>query len=145
VEEEGGDGVGLYTVSENDGHDVEGVGFDPGGYFAEVGLYSAGVEQVAGCVAEVQRVVDVVRLALEYAHAVVELLGYAVVLVARDVAGPCEGRVVRAHFGDVGVLAVAELDVVIAGLRVGGEGGRRLRSGWRQGPVVGAAEVGDGS
>ena len=83
--------------------------------------------------AVVERAVDVVRLALQHADPVVELLRHAVLLVRLHVALAREGRVVCGDFGDVGVLAGAELRVAVAGLRVGGSRGCGRVGCWRAG------------
>lgn len=59
--------------------------------------------------------VDIVRLALNHANAVIELNGNSAVLVGGEVARFVESRVVGTNLGDVAVLAVTELRVVVAG------------------------------
>ena len=67
----------VVAVADQDGHDVVGVGFHPAGDVGEIGLGGAGVEEVAGGVAVVQRIADQVGLPLQHANAVVELLRHA--------------------------------------------------------------------
>lgn len=90
---------------------------------AEERVERARVLEHAGRVAEPDRVVggDRVRLALEVADAEVELRRYGQVLVVLG-EGADEGAVVGAQVGDVGVLAVAEGRLAVAGGCCGCEG-----------------------
>ncbi|KUI74277.1 hypothetical protein VM1G_11956 [Cytospora mali] len=102
----------VIAVLEQDGHDVEAVRCHPVLYIYEPVRDTAGIEDVTGRVAEVRYgVVDrPVHLALEEAHAIVQLLCHGEGLVRRRVARPDERGVVAPDVGDVAVPAVAELD-----------------------------------
>ena len=90
----------------------------PGCDFAEIVFYSTRVEQVAGGVAKVQRAIDIVSRSLQHADAIVELLRYTILLVARNVILSRVRRVVGGYLSDIGVLAGAEFEVVVARLSV---------------------------
>ena len=110
--------VAPVIVSEEDGDHVEGMGFDPGSNLTEVVLHRAFIEKIAGGMAVVQRAIGVVGLSLQHADAIVELLCYRVLLVTCRIVLTCEGRVMCANFGYVGILPAAELDIVVARLGI---------------------------
>jgi hypothetical protein len=72
---------------------------------------------------------------LEHTDPVVELLRYAVDLVARKIPVSCKRRVVSAYFGDVGVFAVAEFRIVVTWLCIRWKSWRRLRTCGCERPV----------
>jgi hypothetical protein len=134
----------VVVVAEDDRDDIEGVCFDPCYDLLQVVLDRAGVEEIARCVAVVESTVDVVGLALQHANAIVQLLSHAVVLVTAYVALLSERRIVSSDLGDVGIFAVAELEVVVARLCVLRQGCRACgRSSRCPGPVA-TANVDDG-
>ena len=128
------------AVTDEDGHDVERVRLDPARNGGQVGLHGPGIEQVARRVAVVQGAVQHVRLALQHAHAVVELGDDIQRLVAGGGVGPGEHGVVRGDLRDVAVPARAKLWVVVAELGVGwrgGGGGAGSARGERGGGILG--------
>ena len=128
-------------VAHEDGEDVVGVLAQPLDDGGQVGLEGADVEDVAGGVAEPERVVLPMGLELQHADAVVELGGDGEGLVGGPVAGHGEGAVVGGDHGDVGVVAVAELGVSIAGAGVGGQRGGGGGGGGGDGGVGGGRRV----
>lgn len=127
--------VRVVAILQQNGDHVVGMGVHPRVHLAQPFVDGAGIQQVAGCVAEVRHgaVGRELHLGLQEAHAVVQLRLDVQLLVGARVAGPHKGRVVAANLRDVAELARAQLDVVVAGLRVS-----RLRHSGGRGRGVGA-------
>lgn len=105
----------VVAVGNEDRNNLVPIRREPGRDIGEVGFGHAAVQQVAGRVAEIDGVVEDVRLALQHANTIVELGEYAIGLVAGDVIGEGEGAVMRSDVGQVTVLTRAIFGMAVAG------------------------------
>ena len=110
--------IDIVAVDDQDGDDVVRVCLYPFSDGGELRLKGTSIEDLAGGMATVDSIVDVVRLSLDHANSVVQLVIDTQSLIGSDVTPPDKGRVVGTDFGDVAVLATAELWVAIARLCV---------------------------
>lgn len=91
------------------------VAIEPGLDRRQISLDAACIGKEARCMAHAQGAERVeVGLRLQEPNAGIQLLGHGDVLVVRG-QHPDEGRIMRAHLGDVGVFPVAEFNVPVAG------------------------------
>lgn len=74
---------------------------------------------------EVESAIHEVRLTLEHANAVIELLCHCQLLITCNVSLPDKWTVMGAHLSDVGILSIAEFGIVVARLGIDWWGRRR--------------------
>lgn len=113
-------GCDIITIFDTDGNDIVWVCAHPGADNLQSRGQGADVEQLAGRMASIERVVNKVSLDIEVADAIVQLGRDRYDLVGGDVAAADEKGVVGADHSDVRVTAVAELGIAIAGTGVDG-------------------------
>jgi hypothetical protein len=77
--------------------------------------------------AKIHGVVLVVGLELKHANAIIQLGCYWILLIGSEIALSVKGAVMSGHICDVGVAAIAKLDIAVA--RLGVCGRRDGRSG----------------